>query len=66
MNPNQPILKVVPVPIEEDWQAPEGYAMRELLSVANGDKAQFFAVLMILPKQEEPKIETPAKRKIIT
>ncbi len=58
--PPKPILKIVPVAIEKDYVAPEGWTMRELLSVAVGNEAQFFAVLVKLPPAPEQKPSKPA------
>lgn len=60
---DKPTLKIVPVAIDQDYQAPEGWTMRELMSVAVGNEAQFFAVLMLLPPQPEPvKPAKPSKK----
>ncbi len=63
--PIKPTLKIVPMEIDKDFQAPEGWTMRELMSVAVGNEAQFFAVLMLLPPQP-PAPAAPKKPGIIT
>lgn len=61
MQPPQPpkTFKIVPIPVDEDFSPPEGYAMKELLTAVAGDKAVFHAVLVKLPP--ESKIVTPRK-----
>lgn len=39
-------LRIIPVDIDADWQAPEGYRMQELLHTVIDDEVQFFAVVV--------------------
>lgn len=56
MPPSFPLktIKVVPVPIGEDFNIPDTHVLKELISTQQGKETCFFAVLALLPPAPTP------------